>query len=333
VAIAVERQKRPNDFKVERVTVARDEVCPFCPGHEDMTPPEVYAQRPDGSPPNTPGWTARVVPNRYPALRVEGTLDREGDGMFDRMSGVGAHEVIIETPDHAKDFATMGEGEIVGMLAAWRDRILDLKRDFRFRYIVVFKNQGGAAGATLEHPHCQLIALPLVPDLVREELTGAKRHFDDKQRCIFCDIVHQELSDGRRIVLGDGHVIALAPWASRLPFETWLLPRQHGSRFEEAPWPELESLARALQALIARMNRALDTPPFNLILHTAPLAEDVGAHFHWHLEVMPKLSRVAGFEWGTGFYINPVAPEEAADVLRRAAESGGAAADSGGVRL
>jgi UDPglucose--hexose-1-phosphate uridylyltransferase len=319
VAIATERRKRPNDFKVEHATVAPAEQCPFCPGHEDMTPPELLAHRPDGSPPNAPGWQLRVVPNKFPALRVEGTLDRGADGFFDRMNGIGAHEVIIETPDHAKQLATMGEAEIVQVLLAYRDRMLDLKRDIRLRYILVFKNHGGAAGATLEHPHSQLIALPVVPDIVRDEIDGARKHFAEKERCIFCDVMRQELSDGRRVVLDDSHVVAIAPWASRLPFETWLLPRQHASRFEEAPRQEFESLARVLKSLIARMNRALESPPFNLIVHSAPFTDDnLGPFYHWHVEVMPKLARVAGFEWGTGFYINPTSPEEAAQVLRAA---------------
>ena len=319
VAISTERLKRPNDFKVERVSVSANELCPFCPGHEDMTPPEIYASRQAGTPPNTAGWELRVVPNKFPALRVEGTLDRHADGLFDRMNGIGAHEVIIETPDHAKDLSTMGEDEIVRMLVAYRERMLDLKRDIRLRYIIAFKNHGGAAGATLEHPHSQLIALPVVPDIVRDEIDGARKHYAEKERCIFCDIIHQELSAGHRLILEDGNVVALAPWASRLPFETWLLPRQHASRFEEAPHHEYESLARILKSVIARMNRALESPPFNLIVHTAPFTdENLGAFYHWHVEVMPKLARVAGFEWGTGFYINPTSPEEAAKVLRSA---------------
>ena len=316
MAIATERHKRPNDFRVERVTPAPVEQCPFCPGHEDMTPPEIYAHRANGSAPDTAGWDLRVVPNKFPALRVEGTLDRLGEGMFDRMNGIGAHEVIIETPDHAKSLATMGEGEIVQMLFAYRERMLDLERDRRFRYIIVFKNQGGAAGATLEHGHSQLIALPIVPDFVRDEVEGARRHFAEKERCIFCDIVRQELSDRRRLILENADIVALAPWASRLPFETWLVPRHHRSRFEEASRHEYESLARLLRTVIARMNRALETPPFNMLVHTAPFSEDTGAFYHWHIELMPKLARVAGFEWATGFFINPTSPEEAAEVLR-----------------
>ncbi len=316
VIISTDRQKRPNDFRFEKASVAGPEHCPFCPGHEALTPPEIVSYRPKGGAPNTPGWDVRVVPNKFPALQVEGTLDREGDGMFDRMNGIGAHEVIIETPHHDRPLAAMSEPEIEKVLWAFRERMLDLKQDFRLRYILVFKNHGAAAGATLAHPHSQLIALPIVPDFVREELDGARRHYAVKERCVFCDIIHQETGDGQRIIQENTDMIALAPYAPRFAFETWLLPRRHGARFEEAPRHEYESLARILKATLQRMDRALESPAFNLILHTSPFSEQVAHEYHWHIEIMPKLTRVAGFEWGTGFYINPTSPEEAASVLR-----------------
>jgi UDPglucose--hexose-1-phosphate uridylyltransferase len=316
VVIATDRQKRPNDFRIERATVIGREHCPFCPGHESFTPPEILAYRQNGSSPNCPGWDVRVVANKFPALQVEGTLDREGEGIFDRMTGIGAHEVIIETPDHDRSLATMTEAEIERVLWAYRERMLDLKQDRRLRYIVVFKNHGAAAGATLEHTHSQLIALPIVPDFAREELEGARRHFTAKDRCVFCDIVRQDLSDRRRVILENADVVALAPYASRFAFETWLLPRRHGARFEEAPRSDYEGLARLLKSVLQRIDRALESPPFNLVVHTAPFSDEVSDLFHWHLEILPKITRAAGFEWGTGFYINPTPPEEAAQVLR-----------------
>jgi UDPglucose--hexose-1-phosphate uridylyltransferase len=316
VIISTDRQKRPNAFRLERPAVLGRDQCPFCPGREALTPPEIMSYRQNGGPPNAPGWDVRVVPNKFPALQVEGSLDRTGEGMFDRMNGIGAHEVIIETPDHDRTLATMSESEVERVLWAYRERMVDLKRDQRLRYALVFKNHGGAAGATLEHTHSQLIALPVVPDFVREEIEGARRHYAAKERCVFCDILHQELADPRRVILENADIVALAPYAPRFPFETWLLPRRHASRFEEAPRHEYESLARLLKGLLQRMDRALEFPPFNLIVHTSPFSEDTSREYHWHLEVMPKLSRVAGFEWGTGFYINPTSPEEAAQVLR-----------------
>jgi UDPglucose--hexose-1-phosphate uridylyltransferase len=316
VIISTDRRKRPNDFRLEKASVLGAEHCPFCAGREAMTPREVLAFR-NGSAANAPGWDLRVVPNKFPALQVEGNLDREGEGLFDRMNGIGAHEVIIETPDHGKLLAAMSEPEIERVLWAYRERIVDLKRDIRFRYIVVFKNHGAAAGATLEHSHSQLIALPIVPDFVGEEIDGAKRHFKAKERCVFCDIIRQEVAAGKRIIHENTDVVALSPYAARFPFETWMLPRQHGSRFEEAPRQVYESLARMLKVVLTRMNAALESPPYNLIIHNAPFTEDLG-YYHWHVELMPKLTRTAGFEWGTGFYINPTAPEEAAEVLRNA---------------
>ena len=313
VIISTERQKRPSDFQIETVTTRGDALCPFCQGHEDKTPPEILSYR------NGTVWDVRVVPNKFPALRVEGDLDRAGEGLFDRMNGIGAHEVIIETPHHGQTLATMEESAIEKVFWAWRERVLDLKRDVRLRHIVIFKNHGAAAGASLEHSHSQLIALPIVPRELREELFGAERHFQLRERCVFCDIVRQEVKDGTRVIAESADFAAIAPYAPRFPFETWLIPKRHRSRFEEATPGEFTSLAYMLKELLQRMNATLLTPPYNLIVHSAPLHEEAGASdfYHWHVEVMPKLTRVAGFEWGTGFYINPTGPEEAAEVLRK----------------
>jgi len=318
VIISTERRKRPTDFHLERSTIIEEKYCPFCAGREALTPPEVLSYRQNGGGPNSPGWDLRVVPNKFPALQVEGNLDREAEGMFDRMNGIGAHEVIIETPDHGKTLATMTEPEIERVLWAFRERVLDLKQDRRFRYILIFKNHGAVAGATLEHTHSQLIALPIVPDFVRDEVDGARRHFMAKERCVFCDIVRQEVASGQRVIHENADIVALSPYAPRFPFETWLLPKSHGARFEEAPRQAYESLARMLKTVLMRMNRALETPPYNLIIHSAPFSEDAADFYHWHVELMPKLTRTAGFESGTGFYINPTSPEEATAVLRAA---------------
>jgi len=316
VIISTDRRKRPSDFRLEPVTLIGGEHCPFCDGHEAMTPPEVLAFRNHGGASNSRGWDLRVVPNKFPALQVEGNLDREGEGLFDRMNGIGAHEVIIETPQHAKTMSTMSEPEIERVLWAYRERILDLKRDIRFRYILVFKNHGAAAGATLEHSHSQLIALPIVPEFVREELAGARQHYAAKERCVFCDIIRQEVAAGRRVIHENADMVAIEPYAPRFPFETWLLPRTHGARFEEASRQQYESLARMLKVVLQRVDRALETPSYNLIIHSLPFSESVLDYYHWHVELIPKLTRTAGFEWGTGFYINPTSPEEAAQVLR-----------------
>src|SRR5215213_274525 len=317
VIISTERRKRPTDFRLESVTIGPPDSCPFCEGHEDMTPRELFAYR-NGSVPNGAGWSLRVVPNQFPVLRVEGSLDRQGEGLFDKMNGIGAHEVIIETPRHEDTLATMTEAAVEQVLWAFRERVLDLKQDRRFRYIIIFKNHGLAAGASLDHAHSQLIALPIVPREVRDEVDGARAHYAAKERCIFCDILRQEIADGRRLISETADIVAVAPYAPRFPFETWILPRRHQSLFEDAPRHEYASLARLLGDILRRMNRALRFPPYNLLIHSAPLAEPAGDYFHWHVEIIPSLTKVAGFEWATGFYLNPTSPEEAAQVLRAA---------------
>jgi UDPglucose--hexose-1-phosphate uridylyltransferase len=283
-----------------------------------MTPRELLSRRRDGTHANGPGWDLRVVPNQFPVLRVEGTLDRQGEGLFDRMNGIGAHEVIIESPRHQDTLATISDAAVENVLSAFRDRVHDLKRDRRFRYIIVFKNHGTAAGSSLDHSHSQLIALPIVPREVRDEMDGARLHYNTKERCVFCDIVSQDSRDGRRLIAENADMVALAPYAPRFPFETWILPKRHQSAFEDAPRHEYASLARLLGDILRRMNRMLENPPYNLLIHTAPLQEAAGDFYHWHVEIIPKLTKVAGFEWATGFYVNPTSPEEAAQVLRDA---------------
>jgi UDPglucose--hexose-1-phosphate uridylyltransferase len=316
VIISTERRKRPNDFRLESVEITPDPSCPFCEGHESMTPHEIFAVRRHGGHADSPGWDLRVIPNQFTVLREEGTLDRQGEGLFDKMNGIGAHEVIIETPRHEETLATMSDAAVEQVLWASRERVRDLKQDRRFRYIIVFKNHGAAAGSSVDHSHSQLIALPIVPREVRDEVEGARLHYQQKERCVFCDVLRQDSTDGRRLIAETADMIALAPYAPRFPFETWILPRRHQAHFEDAPRQEIASLARLLADVLRRMNRTLRNPPYNLLIHSAPLAEPAADFYHWHVEVIPKLTKVAGFEWATGFYVNPVPPEEAAQVLR-----------------
>ena len=317
VIISTERARRPTDFAPDPVR-PRASSCVFCEGSEDKTPPEILAGRPPGSEPNSPGWTYRVVANKFPALRIEGDLEPAGEGLFDYMNGVGAHEVVIETPDHAAALATLPIDTATDVFAAYRERLRDLKKDPRFEYVLVFKNYGEAAGASLEHPHSQLIATPIIPIMVTEELEGSARYWERKERCVWCDIVRQERRAGRRVIVEANGFVALAPFAPRFPFETWILPTRHQSAFEESEEDELRAFASAVQEVLGRINRTLHDPPFNFVLHTAPLRDSSLEHFHWHLEVIPKLTRVAGFEWGSGFFINPVPPEDSAAALRDA---------------
>jgi UDPglucose--hexose-1-phosphate uridylyltransferase len=261
----------------------------------------------------------RVVPNTFPALQIEGGLDRRGEGLYDKMHGVGAHEVVIEGPGHDADLTDLTVDHLERVLAAYRERCLDLHRDKRFRYVLIFKNHGPAAGATLEHTHTQLIATPIIPLILQEELEGSRRYYELKERCIFCDIVAQETDEnnGRRVVSVTDHFLAIEPFAPRFPFETWILPRTHRASFPAmSDGAEVRDLAAMLKDTLTRLNRALDRPPFNFVIHTAPVAEGDVDYYHWHLEIMPKLTRVAGFEIGSGFYINPTPPEDAAQYLR-----------------
>ena len=316
VIIATERAKRPNDFLRESAGHTRGGFCPFCPGNEDKTPAEILAYRLNGGAPNSPGWTVRVIPNKFPALGIEGDIGRAGDGLFDKMNGVGAHEVIIETPEHGDSLSQMTDKRVEDMLWAYRDRIVDLRKDRRFRYILIFKNHGEAAGASMEHPHSQLIALPIVPIRVREEVDGAKAYYALKERCIFCDMIRQELDSKIRVVDENESFVVIEPYAPRFPFETWILPKVHESHFENGQMKEFQNLAVSLRRLMLKMDAVLERPAFNMVLHTSPVHEQLNGHYHWHIELMPKLTRVAGFEWGTGFYINPTPPEEAAEYLR-----------------
>ena len=317
VIISTERSRRPSDFTAEERRPIGG-FCPLCEGNEDRTPPEILAFRDNGTPPDSPGWTLRVVPNKFPALRIEGELDREGEGIYDKMNGVGAHEVVIETPRHEEILATLPLKGVNNVLHAYRERIIDLRRDQRLRYVLVFKNHGLAAGASLEHSHSQIIALPIVPKRVSEEIEGAKTYFNFKDRCVFCDIIRQELQQKRRIITENKSFLAIAPFASRFPFETWILPKTHYCSFEHMEISLYEQAAQILSDTLQRIYRVLNDPPYNFVIHTSSFPEVDAEHYHWHFEIMPKLTKVAGFEWGTGFYINPTPPEEAAEYMREA---------------
>jgi UDPglucose--hexose-1-phosphate uridylyltransferase len=317
VIIATERGKRPSDFG--RESNARvGGFCPFCYGNEDKTPPEVLSYREAGTFPNAPGWWTRVVPNKFPALMIEGELNKQGEGIYDRMNGIGAHEVVIETPDHNANLSNLDEKHIQEVIWAYRDRYIDLKRDPRFKYIIIFKNYGMAAGASLEHTHSQIIATPIIPKRAIEEMEGARRYYDYRDRCVFCDIITQERTSQQRMVEENNEFISFCPFASRFPFETWIMPKKHSSSIENLKKSEVVDFASILKNTLMRIQATLEDPPYNFIIHCSPCDSPEMATYHWHMEIMPKLTKVAGFEWGTGFYINPTPPEEAAHYLRDA---------------
>jgi len=315
VIIATERSKRPEDFRREPEE-QREEFCPFCPGNESCTPPEIVAFRPAGQPRDVPGWWVRVVANMYPALSIEGPLGKSGRGMYDKMNGIGAHEVIIETPNHDETLATMTTKQIEDVVWAYRQRYQDLRRDPRMKYVLIFKNHGRRAGASRSHPHSQLIATPVVPREVRDEIDGVTFYQQFRDRCVYCDMVAQELQEGERVMFENEDFVAFEPFASRYPYETWIVPKQHQNSFAAMQDSEHASFAKALKEVLLRIRICLQDPPYNYMLHTSPCDAENSDVIHWHLEVVPRLTIAAGFEMGTRIYINVTPPEKAAADLR-----------------
>ncbi|HLD36525.1 MAG TPA: galactose-1-phosphate uridylyltransferase [Planctomycetota bacterium] len=317
VIVASERAKRPVDFKPDPVGPPKSTAsCPFCEGNEKITPPEIYAIRKPFSAPNDKDWLVRVVPNKFPALAIEGNSDKRGKGLYDYMRGIGAHEVIIETPQHVSSFAPLPEEQIQLIFQTYQARMSDLKKDNRFDYGLIFKNVGDRAGASLEHTHSQLVVTPITPIRILQEMKGSEGFYQYRGRCIFCDIIHQEVEDDERVVINDEHFIAISPFASRFPFETWILPKQHLTHFEMIPPHLIPALARIAKKVFMKLEKALNNPAYNMLIHTTPFTMDETEYYHWHIEIIPRITRVAGFEWGTGFYINSVPPEDATKYLK-----------------
>ncbi|MGZ8486840.1 MAG: galactose-1-phosphate uridylyltransferase [Candidatus Binatia bacterium] len=314
VIIAPERGQRPNQF-VPTSAAESAQPCPFCPGNERQTPPESWANRPADSPPDRPGWSIRVVPNKYPAV----TADVIADGQTaDRSAGAGIHEVIIETAAHVANLAALDEAQFSKIFRAYRGRLRAVREDRRWRFALIFKNQGERAGATLEHAHAQLLALPFVPADVEQELAGARDYHRRSASCYYCALIERELEAQVRVVTSSAAFIALCPAAPRFAFETWILPRVHGAAFEHADDSTIAALAKISRQAITALDHLQANPPFNYFIQSLPLADSERAHYHWQLRLLPQFSRAAGFEWGSGIHINPVAPEAAAQVLRDA---------------
>ncbi|MBI4846132.1 MAG: galactose-1-phosphate uridylyltransferase [Candidatus Omnitrophica bacterium] len=318
IIIATERAKRPHDFVVEQEKSQQQE-CVFCEGREKDIPPEIYSVRFNQSRANEPGWKVRVIPSLARLLQIEGDMGRRGKGMYDLINGIGAHEVIIESPEHHKNIAELSIEQITYVLDTYAKRMEDLKGDKRLKYVLICKNYKEAAGVgAIKHAHTQLIALPVNPKRVKEELVGALRYYEYRERCIFCDIIRQEIETNLRIVARIDGFIAFCPYASRFPFEVWILPEEHSCDFYTIK--NTRGLAKIMKKIMSRLFEVLQDPPYNYVIHTAPFRRTTSSGFwktithdyHWHIEIMPRLTKVAGFELGSGFYINPTPPEEAA---------------------
>jgi UDPglucose--hexose-1-phosphate uridylyltransferase len=294
--------------------------CPFCEGAEHDTPHESYAVRRPGTEPNGPGWSLRVVPNKYPAVNPSGDApDLSPDGsLFESVPGVGAHELVIECARHEANPVKLTDDEFAAVLAAYRHRLVALATDPRWAYATVFKNVGAEAGASLAHVHSQIVATPVVPDAVRLELDTSADYHRVRGRCVFCDVIREETSNGVRVVAEGGGFVALAPFAPRFAYEVWVLPTAHDSRYESLTDAGLRELARLLKRVLGAVDKVLARPAYNYFLHTAPLRAGELPHYHWHVEIVPRTARAAGFEWGSGCFINAVPPERAAASLREA---------------
>ena len=327
VIIPSGRARKPSDFFVSREEI-RLAFSPFSEGNEGRTPPEVFALRPEGSEPNTPGWAVRVVPNKFPVLGIEGDITIREDGPHEWMDGVGVHEIVVESPDPHKDLTDLTPEHVAKVFKACQARLRDLMRDRRLRSLLVFKNHGIEAGSTIPHSHTQIIGLPVTPITLRQELQASRKHFKKTGNCLFCDLLKDEISRGDRVIAQNDLCVAVAPYASRFPFEVTVSQTAHSHDFAESSDALLDAFGSLVHDVLQRLKRALKDPPYNFALHTAPNVEaeprpadywrTLDRDFHWHLEIIPRLTRVAGLEWGTGFYVNSMPPEDAATFLRDA---------------
>jgi UDPglucose--hexose-1-phosphate uridylyltransferase len=325
VILASERGKRPDDFRPARPE-KKEEVpafCPFCEGNESKTPPEVASLRKPGTRHDQPGWSVRVVPNKFPALSRGLPPERHDDGIFQWMKGVGVHEVIIENPSHDLELPDLPLSHLQDVLTMYRERVKSIQEEYQYKYVHVFKNKGREAGASLSHPHSQIVATPIIPKQVNEELYSCERLHRQFGECIFCRVIREERKIGQRLVYRNDHFLVVTPFAPRFPFEMRIYPLRHSPWFSEAAGTELRSLAKALKTVLGKLREVLADPPYNFYIHQASNPNlpheawvNLEKSYHWHMEIIPVLTRVAGFEWGTGFYINPVPPETAAGFLR-----------------
>ncbi|GAB4277895.1 MAG: galactose-1-phosphate uridylyltransferase [Candidatus Rifleibacteriota bacterium] len=315
VIISPERGKRPSDFKKVEQQIDDPKNCPFCEGNEHLTPSETLSFRTAGTAPDSKGWWVRIVPDQAPILIPEGDSGREGIGMFDAMNSIGVHEVVIESPDHETSLENCTEEQVREVIWAYKQRLLEIKKNPRFKHFMIVKNSGKGV-SNFSHAHSHIVATPIIPKRIEEELEGAREYYHYHDRCLFCDIVKQESREKSRLVYEDNDFIVFCPFAARFPFEMEITPKNHMPFFEMIENDLVPNLAKALQTALKKMQALLPGQPFNYILHTSPCSDSYKDFYHWHIEIIPKLTKIAGFEWGSGFYINPTPPEDAAKLLR-----------------
>jgi UDPglucose--hexose-1-phosphate uridylyltransferase len=317
VIISTERAKRPTDYikpTPRRANPPYLDNCPFCPGNEYKTPEEFYRVSLDGT------WKIRVISNKYPAVAKEGDRTRSIDGTRRMVTGVGIHEVIIENPLHNTTPALMEQSEIEEIIRVYRERFVEAHLDERVEHVIIFKNHGLGAGTSIEHPHSQLIAVPVIPVQHRDRVQSAMHYFDDTGECLVCDTLKMEKNDGRRVVIETEHFLTFVPYAALSPFHIWIFPKRHSAAFSDILEEEITDISAHLKGILTKFYYGLEDPDYNLVIRSSR-PQDVGNEYsHWYLSIVPRMSRAAGFELGSGMFINSALPEGSAEFLRSAHE-------------
>lgn len=315
--------RAPAEYSLSDEEKNTEDNCALCANHEHETPAEITSIRKPSTRKNTPGWWVRAIPSFHPLFQIEGELGRRGVGIYDMMNSIGAHEILIESPEHNRRPEDFGIEQMIRVITLYRDRVADLHKDARLRYVLIYKDSGKEAGAIFSHPVSYLMATPVIPRTVKDELDNAKQYYSYKERCIFCDIMSEELRVGERVILETRHFVAFCPYAGQFPFESWIVPKRHCCAFHEITDDEIEDMGLILMSVLQKLRKVFNNPPFNYYIHTAPNMvprrghwHTLGEDFHWHLELIPRLVRTSGFEWGSGFYVLYTSPENAAKYLR-----------------
>jgi UDPglucose--hexose-1-phosphate uridylyltransferase len=314
VIVATERARRPEDFRQKRdkrILPEFLESCPFCPGNEHKTPGEIMRIPDDGS------WLVRVIPNKFAELSPGGERIRRSEGLKHLMTGVGRHEVIIESREHNIPTALLPAEDITNIIKAYRRRFIDVYSNPVIRHVIIFKNQGEGAGTSIVHPHSQLIGIPITPGQVNDRISEARKYFDNTGECMMCATIRDELSDGRRVILNTEHFIAFIPYAALSPFHTWIFPKKHNATFGDIQDDEIADLAYNLKTVLSKLYCGLENPDFNYVIRSEKLKESGAEYFHWYLSIVPRIAQASGFELGSGMYTNASIPEEIAEFLRK----------------
>ncbi len=316
VIISSERQRRPSELAAPPEEKRPQRTCPLC--QEAQEPPPAGDTWPGKVDSKTGKWLTRVLPNKYPALTPDKSVEQgEVSPLNHYLTGVGGHELILDTLEHEATLASMNKKQLEAVLETYQNRFFEWKKDPRIAYVLIFRNYRQAAGASLSHPHSQVIATPIIPPRLFEELREAKEYYKIYSQCLLCEIIKEELNSSRR-VYENGNILVFTPYASRFPFEVYFIPKKHQATFEEIDKATLADLAEAFDLFFPAFSKLLQDPPFNFMLHVSPLRTPGLLYYHWHIELIPRLSRPAGFEFGSGIFINPIPPEKAAQSLREA---------------